>query len=201
MTRNNVCRFFPILLGSASHEALPAFLWSYQAIPWDGRATLDPHHLDRICARDDLAKNRRLPPDVCPFVGLDSFGPDPALKIFQEQTFKPNIEHFRKLATAQEPRIMIIGCCDSRVDPAILTNSDPGNLFIFRNVANLVPPCNPDPAQHGTSAALEFAVTGLEVEHIIVLGHSCCGGIAAMLKSGSPVVSASTKRSRSRWAT
>jgi carbonic anhydrase len=76
---------------------------------------------------------------------------------------------------------MIIGCSDSRVDPAILTNCAPGDIFTVRNVANLVPPCEHDGTLHGVSAALEFAVCHLGVEHIIVLGHSQCGGINALM--------------------
>jgi carbonic anhydrase len=99
---------------------------------------------------------------------------------FQEDTFKPKRALFDQLALKQSPKIMMIACSDSRVDPAILTNAEPGDLFMVRNVANLVPPCALDDAAHGTSAALEFAVISLEVEHIIVLGHSGCGGIQAL---------------------
>lgn len=81
----------------------------------------------------------------------------------------------------QSPRIMVIACCDSRVDPAIITDCDPGDLFVVRNVANLVPPHETGGHYHGTSAALEFAVRCLHVEDIIVLGHSRCGGIRALL--------------------
>ena len=81
----------------------------------------------------------------------------------------------------QSPKVMVIACCDSRVDPAIITDCDPGDLFVVRNVANLVPPCERDGSYHGTSAALEFAVTSLQVEHIIVLGHGSCGGVRALL--------------------
>ncbi len=107
---------------------------------------------------------------------------------FQENTFKRDEALYRGLAAKQRPRIMVIGCCDSRVDPAIIGCAGPGELFILRNVANLVPPCEHDkvaPTRHGTSAALEFAVRGLEVEHIIVLGHVQCGGIQALL-TGAP---------------
>lgn len=100
---------------------------------------------------------------------------------FREETYLPEKERFDRLAKKQEPKVMMIACSDSRVDPAILCNADPGDLFMVRNVANLVPPCTMDEAQHGTSAALEFAVTGLEVEHIIVMGHGGCGGIHALL--------------------
>jgi len=97
---------------------------------------------------------------------------------------------YRKLGEeGQHPNIMIIACCDSRVDPATIFDATPGELFVVRNVANLVPPFEPHGDYHGTSAALEFAVTGLEVEHIVVLGHARCGGIQAFLDgvdSGKP---------------
>lgn len=84
----------------------------------------------------------------------------------------------------QAPKVMIIACCDSRVDPSIITNSKPGELFVVRNVANLVPPCdhNPHAHQHSTSSALEFAVRTLGVEHIIIFGHRYCGGIQALMR-------------------
>ncbi len=81
----------------------------------------------------------------------------------------------------QKPKILVIACCDSRVDPAIVLGSKPGELFVVRNVANLVPPFESDLKHHGTSAALEFGVLGLEVKHIIVFGHSHCGGIRALM--------------------
>ena len=77
----------------------------------------------------------------------------------------------------QQPEVLIIACSDSRVDPALLLNSQPGELFVIRNVANLVPPYEPDGLYHGTSAALEFAVRDLHVHHIVILGHSRCGGM------------------------
>ena len=81
----------------------------------------------------------------------------------------------------QSPKTMIIACCDSRADPAMIFNARPGQLFIVRNVANLVPPHEPPDDYHGTSAALEFAVNGLEVETILVMGHGRCGGVRAYL--------------------
>jgi len=90
---------------------------------------------------------------------------------------------YRTLAeTGQAPKTMVIACCDSRVDPAAIFNAAPGQLFIVRNVANLVPPFEPLGDYHGTSAALEFAVTGLEVETILVMGHARCGGVQAFLE-------------------
>lgn len=81
----------------------------------------------------------------------------------------------------QHPEIMVVACCDSRVDPALILQCDPGDLFIVRNVANIVPPYEKDEAHHGTSAALEFGIRFLQVKHLILLGHSQCGGINALL--------------------
>lgn len=106
---------------------------------------------------------------------------------FQRGTFQSKRLFFEKLAVKQQPKVMMVACSDSRVDPAILTNAEAGDLFMVRNVANLVPPCDLDIGRHGTSAALEFAVVYLEVEHIIVLGHSGCGGIKALL-TGDPAL-------------
>ena len=90
---------------------------------------------------------------------------------------------YRSLAeVGQSPKTMVIACCDSRVDPAAIFNAGPGQLFIVRNVANLVPPFEPQGDYHGTGAALEFAVTGLEVETILVMGHARCGGVRAYLE-------------------
>jgi carbonic anhydrase len=82
----------------------------------------------------------------------------------------------------QAPHTMIVACSDSRVEPAVIFGAGPGELFIVRNVANLVPAYAPDGASHATSAALEFGVRVLEVRHLMVLGHAMCGGIAALLK-------------------
>ncbi len=86
-----------------------------------------------------------------------------------------------ELATGQSPKVMIIACSDSRVDPATIFGSRPGEVFVVRNVANLVPPYEQDGGRHGVSAAVEFAVTKLKVEEIVVLGHGACGGVAAAL--------------------
>ncbi|NNM79088.1 MAG: carbonic anhydrase [Gallionella sp.] len=89
---------------------------------------------------------------------------------------------FEQLAArGQAPRILVVSCCDSRVDPAVVTDSAPGELFIIRNVANLVPPYERGGGLHGTSAALEFGVCELGVSDIIVLGHAHCGGVRALL--------------------
>lgn len=81
----------------------------------------------------------------------------------------------------QKPEVMVVACCDSRVDPALILQCDPGDLFTVRNVANIIPPYEADEGHHGTSAALEFGVCYLNVKHLIVLGHSQCGGIEALL--------------------
>ncbi len=102
---------------------------------------------------------------------------------FRRKNFEPNRDLFNQLAMkGQTPRTLLIGCSDSRVDPAILTDSAPGDLFVIRNVANLIPPCETGGRYHGTSAAVEYAVCNLEVDNIIVLGHSRCGGINALLE-------------------
>lgn len=80
----------------------------------------------------------------------------------------------------QDPKVMVVACCDSRVDPSIILDAQPGSLFMTRNIANLVPPYEMSGAHHGTSAALEYAVRSLNVEHVIVLGHAHCGGIRAL---------------------
>ncbi len=86
-----------------------------------------------------------------------------------------------ELRDGQRPRAMIIACSDSRVDPAQIFDTSPGEIFVVRNVANLVPPFELDGSRHGVSAALEFAVTQLEVEEVVVMGHGSCGGVAAAL--------------------
>ena len=91
-------------------------------------------------------------------------------------------ERYRTLArNGQTPETMVIACCDSRAAPETIFDAGPGELFVVRNVANLVPPYAPDGGHHSTSAALEFAVQSLKVKHIVVLGHGRCGGIRAAL--------------------
>ena len=93
-------------------------------------------------------------------------------------TFEENKGWYRRLADeGQRPRAMMISCCDSRVHVTSIFGADQGEFFIHRNVANLVPPFNPDGEHHGTSAAVEYAVTALKVSHLVVLGHSGCGGV------------------------
>ena len=93
-------------------------------------------------------------------------------------TYAENRSWYRRLADGgQHPRAMVISCCDSRVHVTSIFGADEGEFFIHRNIANLVPPYNPDGERHGTSAAVEYAVTALGVAHIVVLGHSNCGGV------------------------
>ena len=93
-------------------------------------------------------------------------------------------ERFRDLAEkGQRPKTMIIGCCNSRVSPEAIFDAGPGELFVLRNVANLIPPYEPDDHYHGASAALEYAVMALKVRHIVILGHAQCGGVRAFAES------------------
>ena len=110
-------------------------------------------------------------------------------RVFKRHHYVHSPEQFQRLAAGQSPKVAVVACCDSRVDPAIILDAAPGELFVIRNVANLVPPCESGGSgkYHGTSAALEFAVRGLEVSQLIVLGHFGCGGIRALVE-GSPWV-------------
>ena len=101
---------------------------------------------------------------------------------FRETYLKRNQPLFKLLANGQAPQAMVIGCCDSRVEPALIFSVPPGEIFTLRNIANLVPPYEPDGTYHGTSAAIEFAVKVLKVKDIIVMGHSSCGGVKALLE-------------------
>jgi carbonic anhydrase len=100
---------------------------------------------------------------------------------FREQGWTPKLERWRELNDGQSPQVMIIACSDSRVDPAQIFDTDPGEMFVVRNVAAMVPPFETTPGHHGVSAALEFAVQVLKVKEIIVLGHGMCGGCQAAL--------------------
>ncbi len=104
---------------------------------------------------------------------------------FRDNFFANNRALFDNLSQGQTPKVLLIGCSDSRVDPAIIFDAQPGEMFVLRNVANLIPPFAPDTSHHGTSAAVEFAVRGLKVEHIIVLGHARCGGVRALIEGSS----------------
>ncbi len=104
---------------------------------------------------------------------------------FRERHFAKNAAQFQDLVQfGQTPKALVVACCDSRVDPALVLDCAPGDLFVIRNVANLVPPSENQGHYHGTSAALEFGVRNLSVAHIIVLGHAQCGGIHALLEGG-----------------
>ena len=111
-------------------------------------------------------------------------------------TYAENRSWYRRLAEGgQHPRAMVISCCDSRVHVTSIFGADQGEFFIHRNIANLVPPYNPDGEYHGTSAAVEYAVTTLKVAHLIVLGHSGCGGVQGcydMCSGHAPELEAST---------
>jgi carbonic anhydrase len=97
-------------------------------------------------------------------------------------------DRYRDLAEAgQSPEVMVIGCCDSRVSPEAIFDARPGELFVVRNVANIVPPYEPDGHAHGVSAALEFGVAALKVKHIVVLGHARCGGVKAFAENAAPL--------------
>lgn len=100
---------------------------------------------------------------------------------FREHGWTPKLERWRELREGQEPQVMIIACSDSRVDPAQIFDVDPGEIFVVRNVAAMVPPFETNPGHHGVSAALEFAVQVLKVKEVVVMGHGMCGGCKAAL--------------------
>ena len=102
---------------------------------------------------------------------------------FRERHFAKDDALYRELVEqGQAPKILVVACCDARVDPALILDCAPGDLFVVRNVANLVPPAEYQGHYHGTSAALEFGVRKLNVGHIIVLGHAHCGGVHALIE-------------------
>ena len=100
---------------------------------------------------------------------------------FRSTDWRTEHERWAELAEGQSPKVMILACSDSRVEPAVIFNAKPGEIFVVRNVAALAPPFETTPGLHGVSAALEFAVTQLEVEEVVVMGHGLCGGCAAAL--------------------
>lgn len=107
---------------------------------------------------------------------------------FKHRIYVPNADQYEELATyGQSPEVMLISCCDSRVDPETIFNAMPGELFVARNVANLVPPHETGGKFHGVSASIEFAVLNLRVKHIVVLGHSGCGGVRAALDKSAAI--------------
>lgn len=104
-------------------------------------------------------------------------------KAFRDGSFQQQRSTYETLVDqGQNPEVAVVACSDSRVDPAVVLQADPGDLFVIRNVANLVPPCEQEGDYHGTSAALEYAVEHLEVGHIIVLGHAHCGGVRSLFE-------------------
>ena len=97
-------------------------------------------------------------------------------------------DRYRELGeSGQSPEILVIGCCDSRVSPEVIFDARPGELFVVRNIANIVPRYQPDGNPHGVSAALEFAFAALKVKHIVVLGHAHCGGVKAFAEKAAPL--------------
>ncbi|KAF8044193.1 hypothetical protein BT93_A2239 [Corymbia citriodora subsp. variegata] len=112
--------------------------------------------------------------------GYDSFNDmKQRFLTFKEKKYLENLELYRRLAQSQAPEFMVIACADSRVCPSVILGMEPGEAFMVRNVANLVPPFESGPSE--TNAALEFAVNSLKVKNILVIGHSCCGGIHALM--------------------
>ena len=109
-------------------------------------------------------------------------------RTFTSQRLPTEQSRYRELSErGQAPEVMVIGCCDSRVSPEVIFDAGPGELFVVRNVANLVPVYQPDSGAHGVSAALEYAVSVLRVKHIVVLGHAQCGGIRAFVNKIKPL--------------
>ena len=109
-------------------------------------------------------------------------------RTFTSQRLPTEQTRYRELSErGQSPAVMVIGCCDSRVSPEVIFDAGPGELFVVRNVANLVPVFQPDGGAHGVSAALEYAVQVLRVKHIVVLGHAQCGGIRAFINKNEPL--------------
>ncbi len=100
---------------------------------------------------------------------------------FREEGWNPRLERWKQLREGQDPQVMVIACSDSRVDPAQIFDTDPGEIFVVRNVAALVPPFETNPGYHGVSAALEFAVQVLKVKKIVVMGHGACSGCRVAL--------------------
>ena len=106
---------------------------------------------------------------------------------FRENRWPEARAEYEALAAGQKPHTLIVACSDSRADPALIFDAAPGELFVVRNVANLVPPYSPDDTYHGVSAALEFGVGALRVKNIVVLGHALCGGVRAFAEDSAPL--------------
>jgi carbonic anhydrase len=119
---------------------------------------------------------------------------------FRHTRFRRERDHYARLAeSGQQPNTLMIACVDSRVAPEIVFDADPGEMLVVRNVANLVPPYQPDSGYHGTSAAIEFAVRQLHVRHIAVTGHASCGGIHAFRQNALQGVEAADGDFVARW--
>src|SRR4051795_2556789 len=109
-------------------------------------------------------------------------------RTFTNQRLPTAQSRYRELSErGQSPAVMVVGCCDSRVSPEVIFDSGPGELFVVRNVANLVPPFETGGSYHGVSAALEFGVGALKVKHIVILGHAHCGGVRAYAEDHTPL--------------
>ena len=113
---------------------------------------------------------------------IEGYGAFAAGRLKREQ------DRYNELARAgQSPEVMVVGCCDSRVSPEVIFDARPGELFVVRNVANIIPPYSPDGQAHGVSAALEFGIGALRIKHIVVLGHAHCGGVKAYARGSEPL--------------
>lgn len=106
---------------------------------------------------------------------------------FRNESYEDLKQRYASLEKEQKPEILLISCCDSRVPPELIFDARPGELFVVRNVANLVPPYESDGHYHGTSSAIEYAVQSLGVKSIVILGHTDCGGIKASVRTGGPL--------------
>ena len=141
---------------------------------------------DMLKAEANDVQDRPFPPAAPGFPAplIDGY------RAFLAGRFGEQQARYRALAQAgQTPSVMVIACCDSRAAPETIFDAGPGELFVVRNVANLVPPFEPDGGHHSTSAALEFAIEVLRVKHVVVMGHGRCGGIAAALNPDAPALS------------
>jgi carbonic anhydrase len=128
--------------------------------------------MDELSLRDESAL---LPPQL-----VEGY------EVFLRGRFRREQDRYRELADrGQSPKVLLIGCCDSRVSPEVIFDADPGEIFVLRNIANLIPPYAPDGERHGTSAALEYAVKVLKVAHVVVMGHAMCGGVRAYVETQS----------------
>src|SRR5207237_3261770 len=109
-------------------------------------------------------------------------------RTFTSQRLPAEQSRYRDLSVrGQSPEVMVIGCCDSRVSPEVIFDAGPGELFVVRNIANLVPVYQPDSGAHGVSAALEYALSVLRVKHIVALRHAQCGGLRAFIDNNAPL--------------